>query len=114
MSGGAERSVEFSKRLIEACQTDEPAKIARKIGIPYQTVKNYLAGRLPSAEQLIKISNATNVSIHWLLTGVGSRGLEEAAILRRLEQIERKLSLGDREFVDSLLPAVKESLKRES
>jgi len=73
-------------------------------------------GRLPSAEQLIKISEATNVSIHWLLTGAGEKRLavaddEKSDMLRRVEQIEKKLSLEDREFVEKLLQSLKAAPK---
>lgn len=67
------QKIDFPDRLREACNSAEPAEIARKIGKPYQTVKNYLKGRLPEAEVLIDISNSTNVSIHWLLTGEGPK-----------------------------------------
>lgn len=63
----------FGARLKEACASTKTAEIARKLEIPYQTVKNYLSGRLPAAEVLIAISSSTNVSIHWLLTGEGPK-----------------------------------------
>ncbi|HKQ06640.1 MAG TPA: helix-turn-helix domain-containing protein [Blastocatellia bacterium] len=66
-------NVEFVTRLIEACGTDEPAEIQRKVGLSYQGAKNYLSGRLPKAEELMKIANSTDVSIHWLLTGEGPK-----------------------------------------
>ena len=42
----------------------------------YQSVRNYLKGRLPSAEVLITISNKTLCSIDWLLTGRGKKFLD--------------------------------------
>lgn len=64
---------DFPARLAEACGTDEPAKIARLIEVNYQSAKNYLKGRLPEPEVLIKIGRKTGYSIHWLLTGEGSK-----------------------------------------
>ena len=45
--------------------------IARRLGIPHATVRNYFAGRLPAPEVLMKIAAKTNVSLNWLLLGVG-------------------------------------------
>lgn len=47
------------------------AEIARRIGVPHATVRNYFQGRMPAPEVLIKIANDTNVSLNWLLTGKG-------------------------------------------
>jgi transcriptional regulator with XRE-family HTH domain len=106
-----DRVASFPARLQEACESDEPARIARKIGIPYQTVKNYLAGRLPKPDVLVKISDATNVSIHWLLTGEGEKRLRGKGdgfdLMRRIQEIEKKLSPADREFAEQLLSVLK-------
>lgn len=47
------------------------ADVARLIGVPHATVRNYFQGRMPAPEVLIKIANHTNVNLNWLLTGVG-------------------------------------------
>jgi hypothetical protein len=67
---------EFALRLAEGCGSSEVAKVQRLLKIPYQSAKNYLGGRLPSAEALISISQCTGVSIDWLLTGLGKKFLE--------------------------------------
>ena len=67
------KNPEFIARFIEACGTDEPAKIQRLLQIPYQSAKNYLQGRLPKTEKLIAIAERTSCSIHWLLTGRGEK-----------------------------------------
>jgi len=59
----------FADRLKAACGTQEPAEIARRLGVSYVTVKNYLEGRLPAADVLITIARTTGVSLNWLLTG---------------------------------------------
>ena len=43
------------------------------LGISYQAAKNYLTGRLPGSNMLCIISEKTPYSIHWLLTGEGSK-----------------------------------------
>ena len=67
----------FIGRFIEALGTDEPAVVQRKLGIPYQSAKNYLQGRLPASDVLIVISEKTGVSIHWLLTGNGTKWVKK-------------------------------------
>src|SRR5881392_1764470 len=67
---------EFGKRFAEACGTNEAASIQRSLNIPYQSAKNYLNGRLPQAQVLIRISNETGYSIDWLLTGRGKKFID--------------------------------------
>jgi hypothetical protein len=104
-----EENAEFVKRLIEACETDEPAEIKRKVGLSYQGAKNYLSGRLPRAEELLKISNSTNVSIHWLLTGEGPKEREIIKAIKdgavRLDDIKREV------LIEHYLDGVKTLLK---
>lgn len=63
----------FSERIIEVCGSDEPARIQRVLNISYQAAKNYLNGRLPDTQVLIRIAEVTPYSIHWLLTGKGEK-----------------------------------------
>jgi CI repressor-like protein len=72
------KTSEFVERFIDACGTSEPAEIQRLLNLPYQTVRNYLGGRLPKAEKLLLISEQTSCSIDWLLTGQGTRWVESA------------------------------------
>jgi hypothetical protein len=72
------KNAEFVKRLIEVCKTSKPSDIQRTLGISHQAAVNYLAGRLPNAEILIRISDRTSCSIDWLLTGRGKKFLEES------------------------------------
>jgi len=67
----------FISRLIEACGSGRPADLQRSLNISYQAAKNYLSGRLPSTEMLMIISERTGVSIDWLLTGRGTKLLNE-------------------------------------
>ncbi|MGI8811012.1 MAG: helix-turn-helix domain-containing protein [Pyrinomonadaceae bacterium] len=64
---------EFAKRLGEAFDNATMAVIARRLGLPHATVRNYFGGRMPAPEVLIKIAGETNVSLNWLLTGSGEK-----------------------------------------
>jgi hypothetical protein len=74
------KKIAFVNRLIEACGTEEPAEIQRLLNISYQAAKNYLAGRYPSTEILMVISERTGCSIHWLLTGKGEKSVESGRV----------------------------------
>ncbi|MEQ1606321.1 MAG: helix-turn-helix domain-containing protein [Pyrinomonadaceae bacterium] len=65
--------IDFIDRLVEACGSSRPAVIQRLLNINYQTAKNYLHGRWPHPEILIRISERTGYSIDWLLTGRGEK-----------------------------------------
>ena len=68
----------FTARFIEACGTTEPSKVRLLLNISYQAAKNYLHGRLPQTEVLIRIAERTSCSIDWLLTGRGKKFLDGA------------------------------------
>lgn len=91
---------DFAKRLAAAFDNQTMAQIARRVGVPHATVRNYFQGRLPSPEVLIKIAQATQVSLNWLLMGTGEMFTEAGArrdigrlIEDRIEEIlEQKLA----------------------
>ncbi len=62
---------DFIERLNKAFGNVSMADVARRLGIPHATVRNYYQGRMPAPEVLIKIANETNVSLNWLLIGTG-------------------------------------------
>ena len=66
------------QRFIEVCGSDEPAHVQRLLKISYQAAKNYLNGRLPQTETLVKIAENTPYSIHWFLTGTGNKFARES------------------------------------
>lgn len=90
----------FTERLKIVFEFASMAEIARRIGVPHATVRNYFQGRMPAPEVLIKIANETNVSLNWLLLGNGEmyvRGGEPLdvgkVIDRRIEEIvDRRLA----------------------
>ena len=92
-------SKEFSLRLAQAFDHGKMSDIARRIGVPHATVRNYFHGRLPAPEVLIKIAYETNVSLNWLLTGIGDMFLGPPKHLDLGSVIEMKI----REIVDRRL-----------
>lgn len=66
----------FGQRLRLAFKNAKNAEIARKIGVGETAVTNYMAGRVPDLEKLLKIKASTNCDLDWLLTGDESRNVE--------------------------------------
>ncbi|MGH7783253.1 MAG: helix-turn-helix domain-containing protein [Candidatus Binatia bacterium] len=110
-------SEDFQERFKKMFDFASMAEIARIIEVPHATVRNYFAGRLPAPEVLIKIANATNISLNWLLLGQGEMYAAKRRSIdlnRLLEQkideiIEQKLgsqslTVGDRDTADSASP----------
>ena len=62
---------DFAERMPQAFDHAKMSEIARRLGVPHATIRNYFHGRMPAPEVLIKIASETNVSINWLLTGNG-------------------------------------------
>lgn len=63
--------VERLRRLISDHAGGKPTVFAKKAGIPPGTFANYLEGRLPQADQLLRIRETYGINIDWLLTGEG-------------------------------------------
>lgn len=66
-------NTKFLKRLYQICETESLTEVARKTGVPYNTLKNYTnqGGRMPSSEVLTQIASSTGANINWLLLGQG-------------------------------------------
>ena len=56
------------------------SKFARTIGELRQTIDNYLSGRMPRAEFLIKLAEKRDINVNWLLTGKGPKELSATAV----------------------------------
>ena len=72
---------EFAIRLADICGTGKAANVQRLLNIPYQSAKNYLNGRLPRTDALIRIAQITGCTIDWLLTGEGKKFRTDARLL---------------------------------
>jgi hypothetical protein len=54
-------------RILELVGEQKPAKFAKNCGIPQQTFDNYIHGRTPNADNIVKICSTNGVSADWLL-----------------------------------------------
>ena len=63
----------FGERLLEAFGDVSENVIADIMQIEVSELPRYLEGELPTAETLKHISDFTNFSIHWLITGEGEK-----------------------------------------
>jgi SOS regulatory protein LexA len=61
----------FGKRLLEAFKGKSRTKIAQILQVSPSTMTDYVAGRIPPGETLLKISEITKCSLDWLLLGKG-------------------------------------------
>jgi transcriptional regulator with XRE-family HTH domain len=59
----------FGQRLKQAFNNASNVEIARKIGVSGPAVQNYMSGRVPDLEKLLKIKALTNCDLDWLLSG---------------------------------------------
>ncbi|MCW9580196.1 helix-turn-helix domain-containing protein [Raoultella ornithinolytica] len=70
MVGKKESIVQFSERLKSIVPTGSGRDFAKKAGIGYSTVHNYLqAVSSPTLENLVLLAKAGDVSVEWLATG---------------------------------------------
>ena len=79
------------------------AVVARRLGIPHATVRNYYKeGRLPAPDVLMKIAAETGVSLNWLLLGQGEMFVSDTAPLELGRFLEFKIG----EMIDRKLAAI--------
>ncbi len=50
---------------------DHPSQWARELRVSQQRLSNYLRGRPPNADFLVRLYRVKHVDLHWLLTGEG-------------------------------------------
>ena len=64
----------IKQRLLSAYNLPELGELARCLEISYQTLQHYFMGRTPiPSALLLRFSEDTHISIHWLLTGKGEK-----------------------------------------
>lgn len=103
---------EFIERLKRTFDHASMAVVARRLGIPHATVRNYYKeGRLPAPDVLMKIAAETGVSLNWLLMGrgemyageMGPIGLGSFIEAKIAEMIDRRLAdMGDVEDLGAI------------
>jgi transcriptional regulator with XRE-family HTH domain len=92
---------DFVGRLNKTFDGATMAVVAKRLGIPHATVRNYYHGRLPAPEVLIKIAATTGVSLNWLLLGRGEMFAGETGPVSLGRFLELKID----EIVDRKLDA---------
>lgn len=70
----------FWERVVEAFQTDKIPEIAKKMSLTYYAVRMWKLGRMPGLEALLKISDMTDSSVQWLVTGEGPKSRRSVAM----------------------------------
>lgn len=63
--------VERLKRIVQEKAAGRYTVFAKNAGIAASTFQNYMNGRLPHPEHLIRINGIYNINMNWLLTGEG-------------------------------------------
>ena len=64
----------IKQRVLSAYNVSELGELARGLEISYQTIQRYFMGRTPiPTALLLRLSEETRVSIHWLVTGAGEK-----------------------------------------
>ncbi len=83
----------IKQRLLSAYNLPELGELATFLEIAQQTIQNYFIGRtaLPSA-LLLRFSEDTHISIHWLLTGKGEKhpGVSETQSQQLGDQLQER------------------------
>ncbi|WP_438834335.1 XRE family transcriptional regulator [Aeromonas oralensis] len=75
MADKKESVLQFSERLKSIVPAGSGRDFAKRAGIGYSTVHNYLQGvSSPTLENLVSLARAGNVSVEWLATGEEFRG----------------------------------------
>jgi hypothetical protein len=69
----------FGRRLREAFEGKTNGEIATILECGDSTISTYMSGRIPPALTLVKISNTTGYSIHWLITEKGEKVVKEGS-----------------------------------
>ncbi len=109
---------EFAHRLRESFDNVLNSEIARRINSTDATIKAYTDGdHLPTPDILLRITRATGVNLHWLLTGNGSRRVETKALFTEIEEakiyeLARKAGRTFEEELRALALASIETIKR--
>ena len=85
MTGKKKSVVQFSERLKSLVPSGSGRDFAKKAGIGYSTVHNYLqAISSPTLENLVLLAKAGNVSVEWLATG---KELSKSVTITQTEKV---------------------------
>ena len=93
----------FGIRLREAFDGATNAGISRKLGVSEAGVKNYIDGRIPPADMLIRIRALTNCSIDWLLTGEEPKEISGKTVIEEIPpQLKKQIELTVKPMLEEL------------
>jgi len=67
------RTERFWERVQDVFNNAKAPEIARRLGLEKQAVYKWRDGSLPGVDTLLAIAETTGCSLHWLLTGEGSK-----------------------------------------
>lgn len=101
MEGLNQKSQNLSTRmkdLVAEFTDGNVLKFAKLINTSDTNIRNYIAGRQPSTEILSSIAQTFNINLHWLITGIGNKLLNDSNIVyapektsheyRKIEMVE--------------------------
>lgn len=77
-------------RILEALDAKNAPEVARKLGITKQAVYDWQKST-PSLDNLLKVSESTNTSLHWLLTGDGERNIRSVSTVNFEEVLDERI-----------------------
>ena len=75
----------FGERFLEAFGGASYREIAKQIGVGKSAVGNYANDRVPKIRVLLKISELTRYSLHWLILGEGPKRIADSQDLDKVE-----------------------------
>jgi transcriptional regulator with XRE-family HTH domain len=67
----SESLTDLWKRICQALGADTAPEIARRLGLTKQSVYQWQKGNPPGLDMLIKIAQSGDVSLDWLILGIG-------------------------------------------
>lgn len=109
----------FGPRLREAFEGVSNAEIARRLKRSEPAIKNYIDGRIPTADGLVSIAHLTGCSVHWLLTGEGPKYVVDVEASSGPlfaigpAQESPKLTPAERKLIATLISVLERSLEGE-
>lgn len=86
------------KELVNTLSGGKYTVFAKRCGIPHSTLQNYMNGRAPHLDHLLRIHDFYGVDLNWLLTGKGKPYLNDARPEPSLEGNETQAPYRDREL----------------
>lgn len=98
-------------RIVDELAAGKYTVFAKKCGIPHSTFQNYINGRMPHSEHLLRIHDVFRVDINWLLSGEGEPYLADRQGAEKEHDSEDSVSKGvDSELLRRIISAIEKAL----